>query len=280
MNCRAPGDAVVDCGAPRVLSEKVVTGEPYQAQTVTRIGQTMADGNHITQRSTAMIARDSKGRTVRSETLQGIHRWITASGASGQNSQTTLTVIFDPIAGERIDYTSDSFVAHVFEVSAPGTQPSALSGSTSRTQSIGTGPAVIGIGPAPGAQEGGVALSIAAFPPGSPPSQTTTTTSSLGTNTIAGVQATGTRVTTTIPDGAIGNDHALVITEDTWYSPELKMVLASTHSDPRFGVTTYSVTTLQREEPPPGLFEVPPGYTVRKVNGQAMIRSDDGGGPE
>jgi hypothetical protein len=56
-------------------------------------------------------------------------------------------------------------------------------------------------------------------------------TESLGTKTIDGVQVTGTRSTNTIPAGAIGNDNALVITRETWYSPELQLVVESTQND-------------------------------------------------
>ena len=53
-------------------------------------------------------------------------------------------------------------------------------------------------------------------------------TESLGTKNIEGIQATGTRTTDTIPAGAIGNDKDIVITHETWYAPDLKVVLKST----------------------------------------------------
>jgi hypothetical protein len=266
--CNSSGDANVRCGAIRAVSEQVVTGEPYQAQALTELQQTTANGTHITQSSTATIVRDSEGRTMRTETLEGIHRWISKSGSSGQSSKTTLTTIFDPVAKEHIDYTSDSSVAHVIEISAPAVGTASPSGQIS--SEMDAGPALIGGGPPLGAFA--VAISMGLNPLQlDPPQQSNATTSSLGTKTIDGVQATGTSTTSTIPAGAIGNDQDLVITQETWYSPELKMVLSSTHSDPRFGVTTYSVTDLQRDEPEAGLFQVPSGYSVQHVNG--MITS-------
>jgi hypothetical protein len=67
---------------------------------------------------------------------------------------------------------------------------------------------------------------------------------SLGTKSIEGISVTGTRDTRAIPAGTIGNDKDLVITRETWYSPDLKLVIQSTQTDPRFGETTYSLTNI------------------------------------
>jgi hypothetical protein len=85
---------------------------------------------------------------------------------------------------------------------------------------------------------------------------------SLGTQSINGVDAEGTRVTHTIPAGRIGNDRPINIVFERWYSPDLQMVVKSTRTDPRFGTTTYTVTNVQRAEPAVALFTVPPDYTV------------------
>ena len=42
------------------------------------------------------------------------------------------------------------------------------------------------------------------------------------------------------PAGAIGNDLPIKIVSERWYSPELKTVVMSKHSDPRMGDTVYS----------------------------------------
>jgi TonB family protein len=97
------------------------------------------------------------------------------------------------------------------------------------------------------------------------------TKESLGTQSIEGVQAEGTRTTTTIPAGAIGNERAIQITSERWYSPELQMVVMTRHSDPRFGETTYRLTNINRAEPDRSLFEVPSGYTVKE--GGPFMRS-------
>jgi TonB family protein len=86
----------------------------------------------------------------------------------------------------------------------------------------------------------------------------------LGRQTIEGVEAEGTRTTVTIPAGAIGNERAIQITSERWYSPELQLVVMTRHNDPRFGETTYRLTNINRAEPDRTLFEVPAGYTVRE----------------
>lgn len=87
---------------------------------------------------------------------------------------------------------------------------------------------------------------------------------SLGTQTIEGVQAEGTRVTFTIPAGKIGNERPIVTVNERWYSAELQTVVMSKNSDPRMGETTYRLTNIVRSEPDPGLFQVPADYTVKE----------------
>src|SRR5580692_1593958 len=86
---------------------------------------------------------------------------------------------------------------------------------------------------------------------------------SLGTQTINVLVAEGTRTTHTIPAGQIGNEKALQVVSERWYSADLQIVLKSTRTDPRFGTTTYTVTNVQRTEPSASLFAVPTGYSIQ-----------------
>ena len=88
-------------------------------------------------------------------------------------------------------------------------------------------------------------------------------TKSLGTRDFEGVKADGTQTTHTIPAGEIGNERAIVITSERWFSPELQLVVFAKTSDPRRGETTYKLTHLKRGEPPADLFKVPSGYKAR-----------------
>jgi hypothetical protein len=85
----------------------------------------------------------------------------------------------------------------------------------------------------------------------------------LGTQTIEGVRAEGTRSTVTLPAGAMGNERPIVVTDERWFAPELGVVVSSRHSDPRLGTTSYRLTNLRRADPDAALFRVPDGYTVK-----------------
>ena len=97
-----------------------------------------------------------------------------------------------------------------------------------------------------------------------PPNGANVTTVSLGTQTIGGVSAQGTRTTRTIPAGQIGNEKPIVIVTERWYSPDLQMVVMSKRSDPRTGETVFQLTDVQLGEPDASLFQVPSDYTVTK----------------
>jgi hypothetical protein len=93
----------------------------------------------------------------------------------------------------------------------------------------------------------------------------------LGKETIAGLPADGTRTTATIPANTIGNERPLDIVRETWYSPDLQIVLRSTVSDPRFGETTYEVSRVDRKEPSPSLFTVPSDYKVKEGDVHVVV---------
>src|SRR5439155_694874 len=60
------------------------------------------------------------------------------------------------------------------------------------------------------------------------PENGTENTESLGSQTVDGLEATGTRTTVTIPAGAIGNERPIEVVSERWYSPELQVVVSST----------------------------------------------------
>ena len=95
---------------------------------------------------------------------------------------------------------------------------------------------------------------------------------SLGKQFIEGVEADGTRSTVTIPPGEIGNERAIEIVSERWYSAELQTVVMTRHSDPRFGETTYKLTNISRTEPDRSLFELPGGYTLKEDSTPKQFR--------
>ncbi len=219
----------------------MVKNQPYKAQVTTETTRTLSDGSHIAQNTTAMVARDSEGRTVRAEKL---------------GTGPTITTIFDPVAEKHIDYISDQKIAHVLPLPSP-------SGSLSG-EPIAIGGAFSGFAAGPGGSAAGFFAKDRAIL-SQPGSKANTTTQSLGTKTIDGIEVTGTRSTSTIPAGAIGNEKDLTTTREEWYSPVLKLVIQSTQTDPRFGHTTYSLTDIEQGPPDGALFQVPPDYEVEEI---------------
>lgn len=94
-------------------------------------------------------------------------------------------------------------------------------------------------------------------------------TEHLGSRTIAGVLAEGTRTTMTYAAGEAGNSQPFSVVDENWHSKDLKMDLAVTHDDPRSGKTTSEFITLDLTEPDPTLFQPPPNYTVRDTTPNA-----------
>jgi len=87
----------------------------------------------------------------------------------------------------------------------------------------------------------------------------------LGTQSMEGVVAQGTRTTRTIETGAIGNDRPINMVSERWFSPDLQTVVMTKQTDPREGETDFKLTNIQRGEPDPSLFQVPAGYQVTEA---------------
>jgi len=86
---------------------------------------------------------------------------------------------------------------------------------------------------------------------------------SLGSQSIEGIFVNGTKETTTVNPGVLGNDRPLVSTREFWYSTELDTNLAVTRIDPREGTQRIWISDISPSEPDVHLFDIPIGYTVR-----------------
>jgi hypothetical protein len=87
----------------------------------------------------------------------------------------------------------------------------------------------------------------------------------LGKRNIAGMETVGTRSTTILNAGSMGNDEPLTSMSEYWHSEELGINLLSIRSSPFFGKQTFTVTELTPGDPDPHLFDLPAGY---KINDQ------------
>jgi hypothetical protein len=89
-----------------------------------------------------------------------------------------------------------------------------------------------------------------------------TTCRALGTKKIDGIEAAGARIIGVIPTGAMGNDKPISTVTEIWTSPELKVVLLQTQTDPRMGDMTQKLVNISREEPDASLFRPPDDYRI------------------
>lgn len=86
----------------------------------------------------------------------------------------------------------------------------------------------------------------------------------LGTRTIAGVEAFGTRTTNTVPAGERGNKLPLVSTTEMWRSEALDVTLLEIVDDPIEGKKRFEVTEVTQSDPDPAVFAPPANYRIEE----------------
>jgi hypothetical protein len=262
------------------VESKIVKGAPYSGEAVTETLQVLADGNRIVRKSVTRVYRDSEGRTRRENV-----------GASGE---VTLINISDPVGESQYTLDSRTKTAHrngvimaggrggwatatvkpfgdgtVLATTTPdgNVRVEARSAEAARKEeaekaaagTAGGGSVAVGGRGAAGPTQGGSVV----FPRTAVPGATTASKEDLGQQVIEGVLATGSRSVTVIPAGAIGNEQAINILSEQWFSEELHVLVMTKHIDPRQGTTTYRLTNVVQAEPHRSLFEVPADYTLR-----------------
>ncbi len=224
------------------LYRDVVKNAPYSAEAVTETTQTLADGNQIYREMTAVLHRDSEGRTRREQTLTGYIPW--ASSPQGQVLE--VIVINDPVAGVSYNLNPATRTAVAHEMSSFRSLP---------IEEVGHGTPGVYLGNTGDMTSSGT---MSAQYQRSELGET----EELGTRSIEGVVAEGTRSTITIPAGSIGNERPIEVVSERWYSSELHALVMSRHSDPRFGETVYQLKNIALTEPASDLFEVPSDYDI------------------
>jgi hypothetical protein len=238
-----------------------VLGAPYSATMTNEFVQTLSDGTHITQSTTGNVARDSQGRTRQDASLPAIGNLSAADAPH-------LVFIQDPVSHTAYtlnltDKTAQKMPAAPMNVSIP--------------DGPNDGPRVV-------MRVEGSAPAGAMSPPLPPPGimiqrtvkadQGNVSTEDLGTQSMQGVQVTGTRTTRTIPANEIGNDAPITIVTEVWTSPELKTIIYSKRSDPRMGEQTFQLTNIDRSEPDASLFTVPSDFKVVDGPQDVIYRSN------
>jgi hypothetical protein len=284
-------------GRARVaLEARTTTGAPYSAEAITEFTQVLGDGNRISRKTVTRIFRDGEGRT---------RREVSTTTAEGESVSISIV---DPIAGKSFVLDPKARTATPANVVMFSPSASAIGGAVfsgggggggGRGGAVGRGGGG-GAASTGGGGRGGVivpaataeaerveaerkaaveqtATSITAASAAKATQERiasgggNTTTESLGQQIVEGVMADGTRTTTVIPAGGVGNAQPITVLSEQWFSPDLQVLLMTRHSDPRTGETNYRLTNIVRGEPDRSLFEVPADYTI-KTNVRMPLR--------
>jgi len=234
----------------QMFNSNPVKGQPYSAEAVNETTQTLADGNKIVNRSSSTIYRDSDGRERREESITKLGL-LNASDAAAK-----VVFISDPVA--KVSYTLHSKEKTAERMPAVMSAAGEKFGYSVQTFAAGRTIETRDVGPGPGPLEARLLLDERSTKSDGRNAKV----EQLGTQVIEGIAAEGTRTTTTIPVGQIGNERDINIVSERWYSQELGVLVMSKRSDPRTGEMVYRLTNVNRSEPPHSLFEVPADYTV------------------
>jgi hypothetical protein len=251
-----PAKAGIKIMHAEAMDAESVKGAPFCATITTEHTQPFADGNRIHTSDNSTLCRDSEGRTRREAGLNLL-------GASPQKSETKLITILDPVAG--FHYMLDSSTKTARRMSISPSSAGAVAGRAKVAGPVGLAPKggqVMVYGSAGMAGPDVMFDKVILKKGGSDSNEPAPVTENLGDQMIAGIHATGTRVTTTIPSGTMGNEQPIIVTSDRWFSPELKATVMTKHTDPWAGELKTQFTNMNTSEPEPSLFTVPSDYKI------------------
>ena len=243
--------------------------------------QTLADGTTITRETKEIEALDSQGRRMNSNSM-----FLPGNTANPDMMRTT---VHDPVENTQATWDSRSKTARVIKF-PPEDQHNGCwstdSGNYRANYGQGRLPGLPVAGGGGGSASFGVATMGSAVSSSTVVSSGTVASSSstitvplpatmprtapnrpvqedLGTDVIQGVEVHGYRTTRTIPTGQIGNDKAIVTTNESWNAPSLGgLPLRTVNDSPQSGRQTREVVSLNIGDPDPSVFQPPEGYKV------------------
>jgi hypothetical protein len=239
---------------------KVITGAPFSAEETTTTTQLLLDGNRIINTSKSKVYRDQQGRTRTESTLGNI-------GGLPASESKVSTTIDDPVTGTHYVLNPSEQTAFKMSTLPPSSETDSLERLQKMTAEIKARNSAevraltrVEAGTSIRTEGGGTSNFVYTQ---SRSMEKPAKTEDLGTQNMEGVQAKGTRSTTTIPSGAMGNDREINIVTERWYSPELQMNIMTKRTDPRMGETVFQVTNLVRSNPDASLFAPPADYQIK-----------------
>lgn len=102
---------------------------------------------------------------------------------------------------------------------------------------------------------------LSATPAGSAaPQNEFTKQEDLGNREMDGVAVHGVRETQIISADDSGTGKDMAVTDEYWYSADLRINMLIKHNDPRTGSVTMTVTHVSRSEPDPSFLQIPDGF--------------------
>jgi hypothetical protein len=240
-----------------------VKGAPFCANISTEHTQQFADGNRIHTTNTSVLCRDGEGRIRRESDLNFLG--AVPEGATDRK----LVTIIDPVAGFRYVLDTKEKTARKMPLmlpkhigagvkGGPGPETAPADGQVFQYRVEGAG------GP-------GTANAFYIARRGKDAEGPAPTTENLGDQTINGIHATGTRISTTIAAGKMGNESPIHVTSEHWYSPELKATVMTKHSDPWAGELKTQFTNVNTSEPDASLFTVPSDFTISNEKAMPFV---------
>jgi hypothetical protein len=273
-----------------------VKGAPYSAVEVSENNQVLADGTRIHNESQTTVYRDSEGR-VRRETpnqttimdpVNGVSYFLNPKTLTATKAPLALPVVFNrrAVGGETKTFTQDGVFAFgpaihadtvgenaTFEarITKDGVTTVTVNGKTVDPSTITMGRSMTINGSPVDDQAFAMAqdkmkaeMAFTAGAGGVLRSKITAPgkTEALGTQVMEGVNAEGTRQSTTLETGAVGNDRPIQMVNERWFSADLKTVVMTRHSDPRTGEEIFRLINISRTEPGADLFQVPANYQI------------------
>ena len=218
-------------GTLRVMTRaqigRAVVGRPISATEEHRSLQVLGDGTRIESKTASTYYRDEQGRT-RTDNEDG------------------TTLIDDPVAGAHAEFQKRRATTAAPNFVSTRTQKFYFSTAPASGDAVQMAKRAAEADANTDKQKAEAMIRAR-----------TTREEDLGYQVVNGISAHGTRTTTTIPIGQIGNDRPINIVSEQWYSPDLQLLVKSVNNDPRYGENTYDLTDIVQAAQDPALFKIP-----------------------
>ncbi|WP_419804035.1 hypothetical protein [Terriglobus sp.] len=232
---------------------ETISNEPFTAQFTGMSNFTDHQSKQQQRSTTSTVYRDSQGRVREEVTLPAPPPRPPAAADSGTapaappapRGPRTMVIILDPVAHTITHLNADRQTAYVQNV--PADFFTHMQQRAERRES------------------------------GQSPQQRrdNATSTDLGSKLVAGLPAKGEQTTLTFPARDGGSAHT--ITRQNWFSPDLKLEVSSSETSDR-GTRSETLTSLNKAEPNPSLFQVPTGYTTTNTPDRSFAGGHHGRG--